>query len=30
MWLVSFNAGKTQLVSFGWRANSVTIAIKMR
>ena len=28
-WLVSFNAGKTQLVSFDWSANSGVIDIKM-
>ena len=28
-WLVDFNAGKTQLVSFGWSKNSGAIDVKM-
>ena len=29
MWPVDFNAGKTQLVSFGWSNNNGSIDIKM-
>ena len=28
-WLVNFNAGKTQLVSFDWSSNSGSIDVKM-
>ena len=28
-WLVDFNAGKTQLVSFGWSNNTSAIDVKM-
>ena len=28
-WLVDFNAGKTQLVSFGWSNNNGSIDVKM-
>ena len=28
-WLVDFNAGKTQLVSFDWSSNSGSIDVKM-
>ena len=28
-WLVEFNAGKTQLVSFDWSSNNGSIDVKM-
>ena len=28
-WLLDFNAGKTQLVSFGWSNNTGSIDVKM-
>ena len=28
-WLVNFNAGKTQLISFGWSKNTDAINVKM-
>ena len=29
MWFVDFNAGKTQLISFGWSDNNSAIDVKM-